>query len=328
MVDLFCHISGAALREMKWYELGIHNPTLEPLFTAMTKVVDIAHSRRWRDGGSYTSLYGLWIDPLVELFCQDDAAALPGPLNTLFPHGLIASLARCRDAALLTVSWRDHVEYLDNLLEKSKCLHEAAGPATVPSTHNTGVESITQTQHDPAGATSPATSDLTANGLAPSLQEYSRSEPSADLDSTQTSPPLLAPVSTSPPPSPTAFAAPTCLPDIQPPPKSDGVGVAISITSAPRVDAIEASALQEPQVHSTRSNVSINPAQNKIKPQDLRTSQDEQAQPQTLLPEEYATSISSPNAAPAALSSPGDPPNIVPLVSHLSIRMVWVTDMQ
>lgn len=84
------------------------------LFIHMTKVVDLALDRGCKDCGSQTDLDDLWLSRLYALFRHDgyNGRNEPQQIRTLFPRELITSLARCRDANLLT----GRLEFLTRLL--------------------------------------------------------------------------------------------------------------------------------------------------------------------------------------------------------------------
>lgn len=102
--DLFCRISAAALRLCLKKDV-VHDATAQ-LLACMTKVAKQALSRECPNCGSYSDLAGVWLDRLYGLFEPDWYKKMDRPvpqqIQALFPHELVASLARCRDAGLLT----------------------------------------------------------------------------------------------------------------------------------------------------------------------------------------------------------------------------------
>lgn len=123
--DLFCRISTVALRKTKWDEDRAHNSIITQLLDSMVKVVDYALNRGWQNCGSYTDLDGLWLEPLYRLFYRRayNNTTESQQVRALFPHELVASLARCRHAGLLTGNLR----YLCGLLEMSEGISRETG---------------------------------------------------------------------------------------------------------------------------------------------------------------------------------------------------------
>lgn len=136
----------------------------------MAKIAHHALDRGWQNCGAYSGSGLIWLWPLDDLFCRDRYNGGTHRAQILFPHELIAELARCRDAGLIT----GDLDNLEKLMTKSQHLrdaNDAAEPAKVHSAHTPDAEQF-------QGTPSSAYSDLLSMSRpsSPVLQYFPQME--------------------------------------------------------------------------------------------------------------------------------------------------------
>lgn len=143
--------------------------TVAQLLACMAKVAHRALECRWKNCGAYTDLENLWLIPLLTIFSNNNPPRTQ-QMQAQFPHELVASLTRCRDAGLLTGDLQP-LEWLEAESQHLRDANDAAEPAKV---HGADAPDAEQVQ----GTSSSAHPDLLSMSRpsSPVLQHFPQME--------------------------------------------------------------------------------------------------------------------------------------------------------